>query len=252
MWTEQKLYNLLTEPSGALVEDMKRIKGDILVLGAGGKMGPTLCVLAKRALEKAGSSSRIIAVSRFSGAQERRFLKENGVDIIQADLLDAAQRAGLPQVENVIYMAGRKFETVNQEWETWAMNASLSGFIAEQYKESRIVVFSSGNVYPLCSVQAAGCSEEVPPQPIGEYAMSCLARERALNLPPTDTVRVSLFTVSVLRWICVMVFFTTLPTAFLRVNRFQSATRASTVFGRATPMKSHSAPCIMRLLRLQQ
>lgn len=181
MWTEQKLYNLLTEPSGALVEDMKRIKGDILVLGAGGKMGPTLCVLAKRALEKAGSSSRIIAVSRFSGAQERRFLKENGVDIIQADLLDAAQRAGLPQVENVIYMAGRKFETVNQEWETWAMNASLSGFIAEQYKESRIVVFSSGNVYPLCSVQAAGCSEEVPPQPIGEYAMSCLARERAFE-----------------------------------------------------------------------
>ena len=116
MWTEQKLYNLLTEPSGALVEDMKRIKGDILVLGAGGKMGPTLCVLAKRALEKAGSSSRIIAVSRFSGAQERRFLKENGVDIIQADLLDAAQRAGLPQVENVIYMAGRKFGNSESEW----------------------------------------------------------------------------------------------------------------------------------------
>ncbi|MDD4414530.1 MAG: NAD-dependent epimerase/dehydratase family protein [Oscillospiraceae bacterium] len=181
MWTEEKLNDLLTEPSEALVEDMKRLTGDILVLGAGGEMGPTLCVLAKRAFEKAGNSSRIIAVSRFSGEQERQLLEENGVDTIQADLLDPTQRAGLPQAENVIYIAGRKFGTANQEWETWAMNASLSGVVAEQYKESRIVVFSSGNVYPLCSVYTAGCSEEVPPAPIGEYAMSCLARERAFE-----------------------------------------------------------------------
>jgi len=175
MWTEEKLNNLLTTPSQALIEDMKRLDGDILVLGAGGKMGPSLCVLAKRA------GKRVVAVSRFSDARERNFLEENEIEIIRADLLDAAQRAALPQVENVVFMAGRKFGTQGQEWLTWAMNASLPAFAAEQYRASRVVAFSSGNVYPLAPAQSNGCTEAERPEPVGEYAMSCLARERAFE-----------------------------------------------------------------------
>ncbi|MCL2299548.1 MAG: NAD(P)-dependent oxidoreductase [Firmicutes bacterium] len=173
MWTEEKLNDLLTTPSSALVEDMARLPGDILVLGAGGKMGPSLCVLARRA------GKRVAAVSRFSGCEERNYLEENGVETIAADLLDPAQRAALPQMENVVFMAGRKFGTQGREWLTWAMNASLPAFIAEQYRASRIVAFSSGNVYPLAS--PPGCTEQTPPEPVGEYAMSCLARERAFE-----------------------------------------------------------------------
>jgi len=179
MWTEDKLNDLLTAPSDALARDMGRLSGDILVLGAGGKMGPTLCVLAKRAFERAGLNRRVIAVSRFTGMEERRLLESHGVETLAADLLDPAQRAALPLVENVIYMAGRKFGTQGQEWLTWAMNASLPAFIAGQYRGSRIVVFSSGNVYPL--VPPPGCTEQTPPGPVGEYAMSCLARERAFE-----------------------------------------------------------------------
>ncbi|MDR2686859.1 MAG: NAD(P)-dependent oxidoreductase [Oscillospiraceae bacterium] len=173
MWTEDRLSDLLTTPSDALIEDMKRLPGSLLVLGAGGKMGPSLCVLAKRA------GKRVIAVSRFSDAGEREFLEGNGVETIAADLLDHGQRAALPQAENVIYMAGRKFGTRGREWLTWAMNASLPAFIAERFRGARAVVFSSGNVYPL--VPPPGCTEQVPPGPVGEYAMSCLARERAFE-----------------------------------------------------------------------
>jgi len=179
MWSEQKLNDLLTTPSEALIQDMARLDGDILVLGAGGKMGPSLCVLAKRAMSRAGVNRRVIAVSRFSSESERRWLEENGIDVITADLLDAVQRAALPQAENVIYMAGRKFGTQGQAWLTWAMNAGLPAFIAEQYRGARIVAFSSGNVYPLAA--PPGCAEETPPAPVGEYAMSCLARERAFE-----------------------------------------------------------------------
>jgi len=175
MWTENRLNDLLTTPSGALAGDMKQLAGDILVLGAGGKMGPSLCVLAKRA------GKRVIAVSRFSGTGEREYLEENGVETIAADLLDAARRAALPQAENVIYMAGRKFGTQGQEWLTWAMNAGLPAFIAQQHRASRIVVFSSGNVYPLVPPQSGGSKESDAPGPVGEYAMSCLARERAFE-----------------------------------------------------------------------
>ena len=175
MWTESRLNDLLTTPSGALAQDMKQLAGDILVLGAGGKMGPSLCVLAKRA------GKRVIAVSRFSDARERQYLEKNGVETIAADLLDAKQRAALPQAENVIYMAGRKFGTQGQEWLTWAMNAGLPAFIAEQYRDSHIVVFSSGNVYPLVQPQSGGSKESDAPGPVGEYAMSCLARERAFE-----------------------------------------------------------------------
>ncbi|MFA9381126.1 MAG: NAD-dependent epimerase/dehydratase family protein [Acetanaerobacterium sp.] len=181
MWTEEKLNDLLTTPSDALVQDIKKLSGDIMVLGAGGKMGPTLCILAKRAFQQAGCPNRVIAVSRFTNADERKHLEENGVETIAADLLQPDQRNCLPEAENVIYMAGRKFGTAGQEWLTWAMNAALPAFIAEKFQKSRIVVFSSGNIYPLAPLYSGGCNEQDRPVPVGEYAMSCLARERAFE-----------------------------------------------------------------------
>ncbi|MCL1859300.1 MAG: NAD-dependent epimerase/dehydratase family protein [Oscillospiraceae bacterium] len=181
MWNEKKLNDLLTSPSERLISDMKKIEGDIIFLGAGGKMGPTLCLLAKKAIEKAGSNSRVIAVSRFTDKFSVNLLKENGVDIISAELLESGALEKLPDAPNIIYMAGRKFGTNGQEYLTWAMNAWLPSRVAERYKNSRIVVFSSGNLYPQMSAVSGGAIEETTPEPMGEYAMSCLARERVFE-----------------------------------------------------------------------
>lgn len=181
MWTEEKLDKLLSEPSAALIEDIKKIKGDIMVLGAGGKMGPTLCVLCKNAIKKAGIDKRVIAVSRFSDPIATELLKSQGVEIIPCDLLDKEKLYALPEVENIIYMAGRKFGTDGEEWKTWAMNATLPAFVADKFKKSNIVVFSSGNIYPIVPLSSGGCVETDRPGPVGEYTMSCLARERAFE-----------------------------------------------------------------------
>ena len=136
MWSEKLLNDLLTTPTDGLVEDMKRLKGDIMILGAGGKMGYTLAVLAKRAVEKSGIERRVIAVSRFSDEYARRYLEEEGVEIISCDLSDNERLRALPDAENIIYMAGRKFGTVGEEWRTWGMNATLPAFVAERFKNS--------------------------------------------------------------------------------------------------------------------
>ena len=181
MWTEEKLDTLLTTPSDALVEDVKKIKGDIMVLGAGGKMGPTLCILAKNAIEKAGVQKRVIAVSRFTDPIATELLHKNNVETISCDLLNTEQLRALPEAENIIYMAGRKFGTDGSEWKTWAMNATLPAFVAEKFQKSNIVVFSSGNIYPIVPRSGGGSREEDKVGPIGEYTMSCLARERAFE-----------------------------------------------------------------------
>lgn len=181
MWTEEKLNELLTTPSDALVEDMKKIKGDIMVLGAGGKMGPTLCVLAKNAIKKAGVQKKVIAVSRGSDPIAIKLMTDNGIEVIAMDLLDKEKLYSLPEVENVIYMAGKKFGTDGNEWQTWAMNSTLPAFVADKFKKSNIVVFSSGNIYPLVKLSDGGCREVDKIGPIGEYTMSCLARERAFE-----------------------------------------------------------------------
>ncbi len=181
MWTEEKLDQLLTTPSDALVEDVKKIKGDIMVLGAGGKMGPTLCVLAKNAIQKAGIEKRVIAVSRFTDPIATELLHSQGVETISCDLLDVDKLRELPEVENIIYMAGKKFGTDGNEWQTWAMNATLPAFVVEKFKKSNMVVFSSGNIYPIVPLSSGGCSETDKIGPIGEYTMSCLARERAFE-----------------------------------------------------------------------
>ncbi|MBQ8758939.1 MAG: NAD(P)-dependent oxidoreductase [Clostridia bacterium] len=181
MWTEEKLNELLTTPSEALVEDIKKIDGDIMVLGAGGKMGYTLCVLAKNAIKKAGIEKRVIAVSRFSDEYARNYLTGEGVEIISCDLLNLEQLRTLPDVKNIIYMAGRKFGTDGEEWKTWALNSTLPAFVCEKFKNSNIVVFSSGNIYPIVPISSGGCTENDKVGPIGEYPMSVLARERAFE-----------------------------------------------------------------------
>lgn len=165
-------------PSPALVRDMKQIEGDIMLLGAGGKMGPTLARLAVNAIREAGSGQQVIAVSRFSSAHTKGELESIGVKTLAADLLEDDQLQALPEVPNVLYMTGMKFGASGNQGLTWAMNSYLPGRVAEKYKHSRIVAFSTGNVYPLTPVSEGGPDESVSPDPVGEYAQSCLGRER--------------------------------------------------------------------------
>lgn len=177
-WTEDLLDERLAAPSEALAEDFGKMDGDLMVLGAGGKVGPALCRLARNAVKKSGKERRVIAVSRFGDPQAAKALNGCGVETVRADLLSPGALRSLPDAENVVYMAGKKFNTVGHEAGTWASNAWLSSRVAERYRDSRITVFSTGNIYPLVPVSSGGATEETPPRPVGEYAMSCLARER--------------------------------------------------------------------------
>ena len=171
-------YDALVQPSDVLVAELAGVDGDILILGVGGKMGPSLAKLAAQAVDRAGAKKRIIGVARFSepGLQEQ--LRQSGVETHAADLLDDDQLEHLPDASNVLYLAGTKFGTTGNESLTWAMNVYVPGRVAQKYRHSRIVVFSTGNVYPLTTVTSGGATEETPPDPIGEYAQSCLGRER--------------------------------------------------------------------------
>ncbi|MFC0330653.1 NAD(P)-dependent oxidoreductase [Paenibacillus sepulcri] len=181
MRTVVELESRLAEPSESLVRDLASVDGDIMILGAGGKMGPSLARLAMNAIRDGGLAKRVIAVSRFSDEAARVELEEAGVETIACDLLQDGELGKLPDAANIIYMAGNKFGTKGREYFTWAMNAYLPGRVADKYKDSRIVVFSSGNVYPFSPVGSGGVNESVPPGPIGEYAQSCLGRERVFE-----------------------------------------------------------------------
>ena len=128
MWTEERLNEMLTTPSDALVEDIKKIKGDIMILGAGGKMGPSMALLIRNAIVKAGIHKKVIAVSRFSDPVAKKLLSDNQIEMISIDLLDVPSLYALPDVENVIFMAGKKFGTTGEEWKTWGMNSTLPAF----------------------------------------------------------------------------------------------------------------------------
>ncbi|HUQ91653.1 MAG TPA: NAD-dependent epimerase/dehydratase family protein [Bryobacteraceae bacterium] len=179
--SEQELDELLSRPNAADREAMKRLDGPLVILGAGGKMGPTLARRASRAAEEGGAKRRVIAVSRYSSDTARRNLEQWGVETISADLLDREQLAMLPEAANIIYMAARKFGSTGSEYLTWGMNAWLPGIVAERYRESRIVALSSGNIYPLLPVVSGGATESAPLSPVGEYAQSVLARERVFE-----------------------------------------------------------------------
>ncbi|KOP71942.1 epimerase [Bacillus sp. FJAT-21945] len=181
MQNVQQLEELMTKPSKGLIEDIRKLEGDILIVGVGGKMGPTLAKKAKRAIDKAGIDKKVVGVSRFSSGNLKEELEEAGIETITADLMDEEQLAALPKLPNVIYMAGNKFGTAGNEHYTWAMNTYLPGRIAEHFSGSRIVAFSTGNVYPLVPVNKGGCDESHPVGPVGEYGQSSLGRERVLT-----------------------------------------------------------------------
>jgi nucleoside-diphosphate-sugar epimerase len=171
---EAHLEDVMSKPSPALVHSLAQLQGDILILGVAGKMGPTLARMAKRA----APHKRVIGVARFTNPQLQSNLSAQGVECIQADLLSAEALAALPDVPNVVFMAGRKFGSQGSEWLTWAMNAHVPALVAQRYKTASIVAFSTACVYPFVDVQGPGAPESLAPTPPGEYANSCVARER--------------------------------------------------------------------------
>ena len=173
-----QLEELLSEPTEGVVRTLGSLDGDIVILGAAGKMGPTLARMAKRASEVAGVKRRVIGVSRFSSPALENQLQSWGIETVRCDLLDRASLAKLPDAANVVFMAGMKFGSTGQEWLTWAINSFLPGLVADRYRASRIAVFSTGNVYGLSPVARGGSREEDALNPSGEYAMSCVGRER--------------------------------------------------------------------------
>ena len=178
--TEDELEEFLSRPDDADVAAMKALKGDILILGVSGKMGPTLAMLARRASDQARTPRRILGVARFSSRGTRAALEKAGIETLAADLLDRASLDALPTVANVIYMAGQKFGTATDQPLTWATNVLAAGLAAERFARSRIVAFSTGNVYPLSPAGGPGPAETDPTGPVGEYAQSALGRERIL------------------------------------------------------------------------
>src|ERR1051326_154441 len=178
---EAALEELLSRPTPALVAALGALDGDLLILGAGGKMGPSLARLALRASAEAGVRRRVIAAARFSEPGLAAALREQGVEIIAGDLCERELLARLPDAPNVVYMVGQKFGTTGEEARTWAVNACLPGLVAERFPRSRIVAFSTGNVYPLARIGSDGPVETDPVGPVGEYAQSALARERVLE-----------------------------------------------------------------------
>jgi nucleoside-diphosphate-sugar epimerase len=178
---EAALEELLSRPSDALVADLASLPGDVLILGVGGKMGPSLARLARRGADLADGDRRgrrVIGASRFSEPGLRDALHSAGVETVVVDLLDPAAVATLPDAPNVVFMAGRKFGSSGGESLTWAMNSYVPALVAARFGGARVTVFSSGNVYPLLPVTSGGATEETLPQPVGEYAQSVLARER--------------------------------------------------------------------------
>jgi nucleoside-diphosphate-sugar epimerase len=178
---ETQLEQQLSEPTPGTIEALSVMDGDLVVLGAGGKMGPSLARLAVRSFRASGNRSRVIAVARFGDAALRRALEDEGIDTLGLDLMEPAQLAALPEAPHVMYMVGQKFGTTGDEARTWGVNAWLPGAVAQRYAQSRIVAFSTGNVYPLTPTGRNGPRESDPTGPVGEYAMSALARERVLE-----------------------------------------------------------------------
>ncbi len=179
--SESELEERLSRPTPASIRTLSALPGDVIVLGASGKMGPTLARMARRALDEAHSSSRVIAVSRFSSSGVERALGDSRIETIRCDLVDREAVSRLPDASNVIFMAGQKFGTSGSPAVTWGMNTIAPAIAAERYAGSRIVAFSTGNVYPLTPTGSGGSREGDPLGPTGDYAMSCVGRERVLE-----------------------------------------------------------------------
>ncbi|MSU57445.1 MAG: NAD-dependent epimerase/dehydratase family protein [Pedosphaera sp.] len=192
-----ELEDRLSEPTEGVIEVIRRLEGDILLLGVAGKMGPSLARMARRASDMAGVKRRVIGVARFSASPVETELRRHGIETIRCDLLDEAAVERLPEVRNVVFLAGMKFGATGLESLTWAMNTDVPAVVCRKFCQSRIVALSTGNIYGLVPVGSGGSWENDAPAPVGEYAMSCLGRERifehfgrALKIP-TALVRLN-------------------------------------------------------------
>jgi nucleoside-diphosphate-sugar epimerase len=174
----EQLEDRLSEPTPEVVQTLRHLEGDFIVLGVAGKMGPSLARMARRATDLAGTRRRIIGVARFSSPGLEPALRHHGIETVRCDLLDELAVQRLPDVQNVLYLAGMKFGATGQESLTWAMNTHLPAIVCRKFAHSRIVAFSTGNVYGFVPASSGGAREIDPPSPVGEYAMSCLGRER--------------------------------------------------------------------------
>jgi dTDP-4-dehydrorhamnose reductase len=185
--SEIELEDVLAQPSPADIDAVARLDGDVLILGAGGKMGPSLARRVQRAVRESGSRTRVLAVSRFSTGAVRGHLESAGIETIACDLIDRDQIRALPESPNVLFLAGRKFGTSDRTDLTWITNTVVPAHVAERFCRSRMVVFSTGNVYPLTPADGPPATEAVPPSPAGEYAQSCLGRERVVEFVSRET-----------------------------------------------------------------
>lgn len=176
--TEEDLDELLSRPTPGVLETLRAVDGDLLVLGVGGKMGPTLARMLRRGFDEIGSKARVVGVARFSRPGAESLLRAVGVETLRCDLLDPAQVAALPDAPNVIFMAGQKFGTIGSPDATWAMNTYVPALVAQRFARARIVAFSTGCVYPNVPVASGGSREDDPLEPLGDYANSCVGRER--------------------------------------------------------------------------
>lgn len=176
-----ELEDLLSQPSEAACRVMAELRGDLLILGAGGKMGPTLARMAKRADEAAGIKRRIIAISRFGDDATAAKFEQHGIDVIRRDLLEENSLDDLPEAENVLFMTGMKFGGSGNPGLMWGMNTDLPARVCRRYRKSRIVAFSTGNVYPHVVPESGGSKESDVLNPVGEYGMSALGRERTFQ-----------------------------------------------------------------------
>jgi nucleoside-diphosphate-sugar epimerase len=175
---ETALEELLARPSAADVEFARSLEGDVIVLGAGGKMGPSLARRVRRAFGEAGVARRVLAVARFSEPGLAESLKRDDIEPITCDLAEPGEVARLPRVPNVLFLAGRKFGSTDRPDLTWIQNVVSPAIVARHFEASRIVAFSSGNVYPLVRPGGTGATETDPVAPVGEYAQTCVGRER--------------------------------------------------------------------------
>lgn len=176
--TDEQLEELLSRPTAEVVSVLEKLEGDIMFLGIAGKIGPSLARMVKRACDKAGLPKKIMGVSRFHNPEHKEQIEQHGIETIQGDLLNREFLETLPRVKNVFFLAGMKFGSEDHLGLTWAMNSYLPALVAEHFKESRIVAYSTGCVYPLVPVESGGSIETDSPEPVGEYAQSCLGRER--------------------------------------------------------------------------
>jgi len=172
------LENLLSTPTEAAVKMCSDLEGDIMFLGIGGKIGPSLAMMTRRACEKAKVRKHIYGVSLFESDEQRKKIEDMGIETLHGDLLDMNFIKSLPKVKNVFFLAGMKFGSEENISLTWAVNSYMPALVADHFKESNIVAFSTGCVYPLVPVESGGSLEADPPEPTGEYAQSCLGRER--------------------------------------------------------------------------